>query len=83
MAEMLFQLLVCPEYLEPLREEAQTALERNGGWNEKALDSLPKLDSFIREVNRLWPTGAGRRLCIPIRLSTQLSIIHTSTHRFM
>ena len=58
--EMLYQLLMEPKYLEPLREEAQKAISLNGGWTEKALNSLPLLDSFTREVNRMYPTGAGK-----------------------
>ena len=58
MTEMVYQLLLEPQYLEPLREEASNALKAHG-WSEKTLDSLYLQDSFIREVNRLYPTGSG------------------------
>ncbi|MCJ1352273.1 MAG: hypothetical protein MMC33_002257 [Icmadophila ericetorum] len=57
MTELVYQLLLEPKYLERLREEASNALKAHG-WSEKALDSLYLQDSFIREVNRLYPTGS-------------------------
>ena len=66
MTEMLYQLLMEPKYLDHLRDEADAALSENGGWNEKTLDGLPLLDSFIREVNRMYPTGAGETRTIPL-----------------
>ena len=56
--EMLFQVLIEPDYLEPLRNEAQDAVSQYG-WSEKMLNSLHLLDSFIKEINRLFPTGSG------------------------
>lgn len=56
--EIIYQLLSTPEYLEPLRLEARSAVE-NHGWSEKMLSNLPMQDSFIREVNRLYPTGSS------------------------
>ncbi|MCJ1380205.1 hypothetical protein MMC17_003308 [Xylographa soralifera] len=57
MTEMVYQLLLEPQYLDPLRTEASNALQAYG-WSEKTLDSLYLQDSFIREVNRLFPTGS-------------------------
>ena len=57
LTEMLCQILMEPSYLEPQRTEAQAAI--SGGWSEKAISSLPLLDSFIREINCLYPTGSG------------------------
>lgn len=57
--EMLYQLLMEPKYIEPLREEIQKAISESGEWSEKALNGLPLQDSFIREINRLYPTGAS------------------------
>jgi aspirochlorine biosynthesis cytochrome P450 monooxygenase len=58
LTEMLFQLLMEPDYLSPLRHEAHAAIAE-GGWTEKALNSLPLQDSFIREINRVYPAGSG------------------------
>ncbi len=58
MTEIVYQLLTYPEYIEPLRSEAEKAV-KEGGWTEKMLANLHLQDSFIREVNRLLPTGAS------------------------
>ena len=50
----LFDLASSPEYLHPLREEAEEVIEREG-WTKAALDQMPKLDSFIKESLRLHP----------------------------
>lgn len=55
--QMAFQVLYEPQYLDPLRHEAKEAF-RNHGVTDKALNSMVLLDSFIRELNRLYPTGA-------------------------
>ena len=58
-SQMLYQVLMMPEYLEPLRNEAREAT-RNHGWTDKALSSMCVQDSFIKEVNRMYPLGSGR-----------------------
>jgi cytochrome P450 len=64
MTEIVFQMLTYPEYMEPLREEAQKSVQESG-WTEKMLANLHLQDSFIREVNRLLPTGASKSLPNP------------------
>ncbi|KAH8581604.1 hypothetical protein B0O99DRAFT_719202, partial [Bisporella sp. PMI_857] len=39
MTEIVFQLLLFPQYMDPLREEATVAVEKHG-WSEKMLNSL-------------------------------------------
>ncbi|KAI0392801.1 cytochrome P450 [Xylariaceae sp. FL0594] len=57
--EIIFQLLQQPQYKSPLLSESVEALRRsNGRWTEKALSRLVLVDSFIRETNRLHPTGS-------------------------
>ncbi|KAH8197401.1 hypothetical protein TruAng_008424 [Truncatella angustata] len=51
---IVFKLLEEPSYVEPLREEAQAAVEKHG-WTNAIFNELPKLDSFIRETHRLHP----------------------------
>lgn len=58
--DIMFQILLQPEYKDPLIREASEALRGAGHWTERALNQLPLLDSFIREVNRLYPTGSGK-----------------------
>ena len=56
--QVVFQVLMKPEYLEPLRSESAEVVSRYG-WSDQALNNMPLLDSFIREINRLYPTGSG------------------------
>ncbi|KAF4635041.1 hypothetical protein G7Y89_g3058 [Cudoniella acicularis] len=55
LTQIVFQVLMFPMYLDPLRKEVQDAVSKYG-WTEKAVQSLPLLDSFIRETNRLYPS---------------------------
>ena len=56
--QMLFHILNDPSYLELLRREAEDAIAKHG-WSEKIINSLPLQDSFIREINRMYPIFAG------------------------
>lgn len=55
--QMVFQVLMEPQYLGPLRAEARAALSP-GGYTDSALGSMHLVDSLIRELNRVYPTGA-------------------------
>jgi cytochrome P450 len=61
MTEIVYQMLSYPDYIGPLRDEAEKAVKEHG-WTEKMLAKLHLQDSFIREVNRLLPTGASMYL---------------------
>jgi Cytochrome P450 len=50
--QVLYRLLANPEYLEPLREEVDAAI-REEGWTKAGIDKMYKLDSFLRETQRL------------------------------
>lgn len=58
MTEIVYQMLTFPEYMKPLQEEAELMVKEHG-WTEKMLANLHLQDSFIREVNRMLPTGAS------------------------
>lgn len=58
--DIIFQILLQPEYKDPLIQEANEALQGADHWTERSLNQLPLLDSFIREINRLYPTGSSR-----------------------
>ncbi|CAK5282130.1 unnamed protein product [Mycena citricolor] len=45
-----------PGYLEPMREEAENVI-RAEGWTKSALNSMHKIDSFIRETQRMQGNG--------------------------
>jgi hypothetical protein len=51
-----YYLAAFPEYLEPLREEVEEIV-KSEGWAKTALDQMHKLDSFIRESQRLHALG--------------------------
>ncbi len=77
--QMVFQLLMEPKYLSPLVAEIDKAVSTHG-WSEKSLNNMPLLDSYIREINRLYPTGSGSSPSLPIPLPSKPSIkINTTT----
>ena len=51
-----YYLAAFPEYLQPLREEVEEVIESEG-WTKAGLDQMHKIDSFIRESQRLTPLG--------------------------
>lgn len=50
-----FDLCAHPEYLAPLRDEAMRVLREDGGFKKTTLNKLRKLDSFLRESQRMNP----------------------------
>ena len=52
----MFYLALLPEYWKPLREEVEEALSPEG-WTKAAVDRMRKLDSFIKESQRLHPAS--------------------------
>ncbi|KAH9906752.1 cytochrome P450 [Xylariomycetidae sp. FL2044] len=54
----IFDLCVMPEYVEPLRLEAQASYsEDNGQWRLSTVQRLRRLDSFLKESQRLNNSG--------------------------
>ncbi|KAF7346947.1 hypothetical protein MVEN_01447100 [Mycena venus] len=53
----LFDLTTYPEHLLPMREEAEHVVA-NEGWTKAALNSMVKIDSFLRESQRLNGIGS-------------------------
>jgi hypothetical protein len=41
-----------PEYVEPIRKEVDAVITKEG-WTKAAIDKMHKVDSFIRETQRL------------------------------
>jgi len=48
----LYRLLANPEYQKPLREEV-IAVIKEEGWTKAGVDKMHKIDSFLRETQRL------------------------------
>lgn len=63
---LLFDLAAYPEYIAPLRDEIETALlENNSVVDRNFLNKLRKLDSFMRESQRISPpqiVSMGRKV---------------------
>jgi Cytochrome P450 len=55
----LFEISVRKEYIDPLRKEVENAFHKYGGWTKSAIESMNKLDSFIKECQRFNPLDAG------------------------
>ncbi|KKA30548.1 hypothetical protein TD95_003633 [Thielaviopsis punctulata] len=72
LTDCMYDLAARPEVQEMLREEAMAVLEVEGGWCSKdSLLKLRKMDSFIKEVQRLSGniTSFIRKVVKPINLS--------------
>src|SRR5579863_5148810 len=52
LTQVLCRLLSNPQYIEPLRQEADTVIAEEG-WTKAGIDKMRKLDSFLRETNGL------------------------------
>ncbi|KAF7367742.1 hypothetical protein MSAN_00838100 [Mycena sanguinolenta] len=55
--QALFDLTTHPEYLLPMREEVEHVVAEEG-WSKAALNSMVKIDSFLRESQRLNTNGS-------------------------
>jgi len=54
--QVLYCLLANLEYVEPLRQEIEAVIAEEG-WTKAGMDKLHKLDSFLRETQRMNTTG--------------------------
>jgi len=72
--QVLYDLIARPEYLEPLREEILKAVAEDGGWKKTTLTKMRKLDSFMKESQRMnGPSLSKLFLC-------QKKVINNSHH---
>ena len=58
--DMLYETCAHPEYVEPLRQEMQRVLGEEGSWHKKTFNKLQKLDSFMKEAQRLNNVGPSK-----------------------
>lgn len=54
-----YSLAAMPELIPELREEISTVLKEYGTFTTAALQKMKKLDSFLREVMRIYPLSFG------------------------
>ena len=59
--DTLYDVCARPEYISSLREEIEQALTEDGGWQKTTPAKLQKMDSFMKEVQRLNPPSARKR----------------------
>jgi hypothetical protein len=52
LTQVLCRLVSNPEYIEPFRQEAEDAIAEEG-WTKAGIDKMHKLDSFLRETQRI------------------------------
>jgi len=74
--QVLYRLLDNPEYIEPLRREVE-AIVAEDGWTKAAMDKMYKIDSFIRETQRIdvgGILGVTRRTVRPFTFSNGVTI---------
>ncbi|KAI9509456.1 cytochrome P450 [Russula earlei] len=50
--QVLYRLLAHPEHIEPLRQEVEAVVAEEG-WTKAGMDKMTKVDSFIRETQRM------------------------------
>lgn len=50
--QVLYRLLANPEYIEPLRQEIEAVIAEEG-WTKAGIDKMHKLDSVVRETQRI------------------------------
>jgi cytochrome P450 len=60
LTHFLYDILAHPEYIPELVEEIKGSLKYDGRWTKQNLTKLKKLDSFMKESQRLNPIGMGR-----------------------
>jgi cytochrome P450 len=61
-AQALYDLAVHREFQDPIRDEIKCILKSSGGWTRHALTKMRKLDSSLKESQRLHPVTTGRIL---------------------
>ncbi|PLB37644.1 cytochrome P450 [Aspergillus candidus] len=81
---MVFRIMRHPEYVAPLREELERALELCGGeWSFEIFNHTPKMESFTREILRLHnPTSISGARCVmePITIPSLGLALERGTH---
>ncbi|OCK81421.1 cytochrome P450 [Lepidopterella palustris CBS 459.81] len=55
----IYELATRPSYIPSLRAEITSSISQHSGWTKDALESMHKLDSFVRESQRWNPLDAG------------------------
>ncbi|KAI1454028.1 cytochrome P450 monooxygenase [Annulohypoxylon moriforme] len=81
-AHGLYDLCAHPEHFETLRQELIDVLRADGGWQKTSLNKLRKMDSFMKESQRLNPPSLlafNRIVRSPVKLSDG-TLLPAGTH---
>jgi cytochrome P450 len=54
----VYDLCERPDYVEPLRQEVAQVLEETDGWQKETANQMLRMDSFLKEVQRMNPPSA-------------------------
>ena len=60
LTEAIYDLCAHPEYIEELRQEALQAVTEDGGWRKTTLTKMRKIDSFMKESQRVNPPSLSK-----------------------
>ena len=60
LTQAFYDMCAHPEYIAELREEVQQAVEEDGGWRKSTLTKMRKLDSFMKESQRVNPPSLSK-----------------------
>jgi len=63
---VLYRLISHPEYIEPLRQEVEAVVAEEG-WTKAGMDKMRKIDSFLRETQRIDPDGLAMSMRLTLR----------------
>ncbi|KAG6259542.1 hypothetical protein E4U24_003808 [Claviceps purpurea] len=75
-AHTLFELATRPDYIGALREEVEQCFEQHGQGTKAALDSMYKIDSFIKETQRFNPLDAASLARVALKEFTFSNGLH-------
>lgn len=74
MAQVVFDLVAHPEYIDPLRDEVNRVKASDGNaWTKAGIAKLVKMDSFMKESQRFRPPGLGTIVASVLFIATTYS----------
>ncbi|KAM5449476.1 putative ent-kaurene monooxygenase [Microsporum audouinii] len=78
----MYDICAHPEYIEPLREEMISAQREDGGWHKTTVTKLRKLDSFLKESQRMNPPSqlAFNRVVLSTLKLSDGTVLPAGTH---
>ncbi|KAH9975528.1 cytochrome P450 [Lactifluus volemus] len=77
LVQVLYHLLSHPECIQPLREEVEAVVAEDG-WTKAGMDKMYKIDSFIRETQRLDGISIGVLVAVPSGVAHRDEEVYTN-----